>query len=434
MSIRKNTLWNLLGSGAPLLLGLLALPYLLKQLGIERLGVLTLVWALIGYFSVFDFGLGRALTQKVSELRASGSDEHLLFTVQHGMRLLGWLGVGGGCLLAAGVHAVDLSVLKVSESLIDDTRTALLLAALSIPATTLTSGLKGVLEGMEQFRQVNMLKLVLGLANFGAPVIAVAWAGPSLTGVVLSLLIARAVIWALHHLAVRRVLPAMPREQAGLPASRAKDLLVFGSWMTVSNLVSPLMVVADRFIISALLGAAAVAYYAVPSDMLIKLLILPAALSSAVFPAFARLLVADTTAAATLYRRSLTTVFAVMAPLMALIAAGAHPGLALWLGTAFADQAAGIVVILSAGILLNSLAQIPHALAQGAGRVKETALLHLAEFAVYAPAVYGATLHFGLTGAAMAWTARAGADALLLHVLARRALRDRARASASAAA
>ena len=432
MSIRKNTLWNLFGSGAPMLLGLLALPYLLGQLGIERLGVLTLVWALIGYFSVFDFGLGRALTQKVSELRASGSGEQLLSTVRHGMRLLGWLGVGGGGLLAAGVYTVDLALLKVSESLVDDTRTALLLAALSIPATTLTSGLKGVLEGMEQFRQVNLLKLVLGLANFGAPVVSVALTGPSLTGVVLSLVLSRAAIWVLHHIAVGRVLPPRVRGQGGLQAGRAKELLVFGSWMTVSNLVSPLMVVADRFIISALLGAAAVAYYAVPSDMLIKLLIVPAALSSAAFPAFARLLVADVTAAAALYRRSMTIVFAVMAPLMTLIAAAAHPGLTLWLGSAFADQAAGIVVILSAGILLNSLAQIPLALAQGAGRVKATSLLHLAEFAVYAPAVYLATLHFGLTGAGVAWAGRAGADALLLHLLARRALRDRARTVAPA--
>lgn len=425
MSIRKNTLWNLFGSGAPMLVGVAALPFLLREMGVERLGVLTLVWALIGYFSVFDFGLGRALTQKVSELRARGAANELLATVRQGLRLLAWLGLGGGGVLAVAVGWVDLKWLKVSESLAAETRSALLLAAFSLPATTLTSGLKGVLEGLEQFRHVNLLKFILGLANFGAPVAAVLVAGPSLNFVVLGLVIARFVIWALHQWAVVRTLPR-PRGAASiLTTGRLKELLVFGSWMTVSNLISPLMVVADRFFISALVGAASVAYYAVPSDMLIKALILPAAVSTAAFPTFTRLLVSDPAAAAALYRRSLGIIAAVMAPLMGLTAWLAHPGLTLWLGASFADNATTVVIILCAGILLNSLAQIPHALAQGAGRVKETSLLHLAEFVVYAPAVFFATRHFGLTGAAFAWTGRACVDAIMLHLLARQTLRAR---------
>jgi O-antigen/teichoic acid export membrane protein len=326
---------------------------------------------------------------------------------------------------------IDLRWLKVSEALAADARTALLLASLSIPATTLTSGLKGVLEGLEQFQRVNVLRLILGLANFGAPVIAVALAGPSLTIVVLGLVVARWVIWVLHHLAVRQALPRPATAGVSLRAARLRELLIFGSWMTLSNLISPLMVVADRFVISALLGAAAVAYYAVPSDMLIKLLILPAALSTAAFPAFARLIATDLEAAAALYRRSLLSILAVMAPLMGLIAVCAHPGLSLWLGAAFADNAATVVAILCLGIVLNSLAQIPLAMTQGAGRVKETSLLHLTEFACYAPALFFATTHFGLKGAALAWTGRAGADAILLHLLAREALNVRTPLSAT---
>ena len=431
MSIRKNTLLNLLGSGAPMVLGILALPFLLKELGVERLGVLTLVWSLIGYFSVFDFGLGRALTQKVSELKATDATSQMLATVQQGLRLLAWLGVAGACLLALAVVVADLKWLKISDPLVADTRMALLVAALSLPATTLTSGLKGVLEGLEQFQWVNVLKLLLGLANFGAPVIAVLTAGPSLTAVVLGLVISRCVVWLLHHMAVQKALRHSADGAAGLGTARLKELLAFGSWMTLSNLISPLMVVADRFIVSALLGAAAVAYYAVPSDMLLKLLILPAALSSAAFPAFARLLVSDSSAAADLYWRSLRVVAAVMLPVMALVALLAHPGLVIWLGATFADNAAGIVVILSVGIVLNSLAQIPHALAQGAGLAKGTALIHVAEFAAYAPAVFLATKYFGLVGAAFAWTGRAAVDAILLHLLAQKAIRVHSRATAA---
>jgi hypothetical protein len=36
----------------------------------KAFGVLTLVWALIGYFSLFDTGVGRAIADALSKLRA----------------------------------------------------------------------------------------------------------------------------------------------------------------------------------------------------------------------------------------------------------------------------------------------------------------------------------------------------------------------------
>ena len=75
MSIRKNTLWNLFGSAAPMLIGIATIPYIYRQIGIERIGVLTLIWALIGYFSIFDFGLGRAITQRIASLASHQTEK-----------------------------------------------------------------------------------------------------------------------------------------------------------------------------------------------------------------------------------------------------------------------------------------------------------------------------------------------------------------------
>ena len=51
---------------------LAAVPFLLHYLGQERLGVLSLVWVVIGYFSFLDMGLGRAVTVAVASCRADG--------------------------------------------------------------------------------------------------------------------------------------------------------------------------------------------------------------------------------------------------------------------------------------------------------------------------------------------------------------------------
>ena len=65
-SIVKNTFINLAGQGLPLLVGLFTIPLIIKGLGVERFGILTLAWMVIGYFSFFDLGLGRALTQIIA--------------------------------------------------------------------------------------------------------------------------------------------------------------------------------------------------------------------------------------------------------------------------------------------------------------------------------------------------------------------------------
>ena len=64
--MRRNVLINICGVVFPMLFGLVAIPFLLEQLGREKFGILTMAWVLIGYFGLLDLGLGRALTQYIS--------------------------------------------------------------------------------------------------------------------------------------------------------------------------------------------------------------------------------------------------------------------------------------------------------------------------------------------------------------------------------
>src|SRR5690349_12552794 len=64
-----NSLLNAIGQGVPIVVAIGSVPLLLRGLGTERMGLLTLSWSVIGYASLFDFGLGRALTQVVAERR-----------------------------------------------------------------------------------------------------------------------------------------------------------------------------------------------------------------------------------------------------------------------------------------------------------------------------------------------------------------------------
>ena len=420
MSLRRNILWNLAGAGLPLLAGAAFIPYLVREAGVEVFGILTLVWALIGYFSLFDFGLGRALTQQVAQKLGAGHVHDVPALVKGGLGLTLATGLAGGVLLAVFAQPLAERWLGVSPALRRDVSIALLIAAVSVPVTTVTVGLRGVLEAYEDFRDVNLLRMLLGLANFGLPALSVLWFGPSLVPMVASLMMARLVFCLAHWTLVRRRLPG-GLGAAVLHRVDLRRLLTFGAWMTVSNIVSPLMVTGDRFVISAVLGAAVVAYYAVPSEVMARVLILPAALTGALFPRLAALMTAaDPGAARRLYLQCIAVVATALLPACLALGLGAHWGLSHWLGAGFAERSAPVVSILALGLLLNGIAFVPFAAVQAAGLARITAQLHVIEALLYFAMLWVGLHEFGLVGAAMAWTVRVGIDLILLLVVAQR--------------
>ena len=92
----------------------------------------------------------------------------------------------------------------------------------------------------------------------------------------------------------------------------------------------------------------------------------------------------------------------------------------LWISAEFARSALPVVLVLCAGVWVNSLASVPYTLLHAKGNPRLTALFHLAELLVYLLALWQLSSHYGLLGAALAWLARVAMDWLLLHVAVRR--------------
>ena len=117
------------------------------------------------------------------------------------------------------------------------------------------------------------------------PLLAAKWIDPRLPFLLGAALIARMFVLLLLVLACIRAVPLHKPRVAS--SDQIRLLLHFGGWTTVTNVIGPLMVFWDRFVIGALLGAAAVAIYVVPFNLVWQILILPAALTSALFPKLA---------------------------------------------------------------------------------------------------------------------------------------------------
>jgi len=417
--LARNTVWNLVGTGAPMVVAFFCIPLLIKGLGTDRFGIVTLVWALIGYATLFDLGLGRALTQLVAQKLGSGKNEDVPALLWTSSALLIVFGLLGSILVV--LLAPWLVVrLHVPNALSRETLYSLYLLAVSLPAVTSTAGLRGVLEAYQRFDLVNVLRIPMGIYAYVAPLVVLQFS-KTLVPVVVVLVLGRIVACGAHLLFCVSVIPTLRR---GIAFQRAflGPLFRFGGWMTVSNVVSPLMVTTDRFIISSLLSVGAVAYYATPYELITKFWGISGSLLSVMFPAFSTSFAQDRNRAAVLYGRSVKYLLLIMFPLILVVVALAQEGLRLWLGIEFAQRSTVVLQWLAVGMFLNCLAAAPFAVVQGVGRPDLTAKLHMVELPLYLLALISLTKFRGIEGAAIAWTGRVAIDAVVLFFLAGRFL------------
>jgi len=418
MTIKKNTLWNLFGSALPALIGVAAIPYIYSKTGIERIGVLTIIWALIGYFSIFDFGLGRAITQRIASSKSDRNERQEILTATTGVYLTLALGVIGSILGIAVIAIVGINWINFDKMLNQEIHQSILLACIAVPSVTATAGFRGILEGNQQFKVLNLLKLCLGISNFLMPVLSIKLFGPRLDYIVGSLVLARYVILCAHYFIVKNKVRIF---RGNSNFEESKQLFQFGGWMTLSNIISPLMVVADRFLIANVLGAAAVAFYTIPAEFILRLLILPAAITTTLFPVFSRNLSDKKYSdALELYKKSAKFISCMMGAIATCVLLGAEVGINAWLGPVFAEKSSAVVSVLVVGVFFNSIAQVPHAYIQASGDARSTALIHVFESVLYLPLLLLMLQMQGILGAAIAWAARAFIDLILLHIRAMR--------------
>lgn len=398
----RNAFWNLGGSLAPLVAAALTIPYIITTLGTERFGLLTLVWALIGYFSFFDLGLGQAITKRVSEGVERDSPTELAETVWTALTLMLCLSIVAGLLVWAMTPWLVDKLLNIPIALQPEFRHSLWLIALSMPVVVTTAGLRGILEAYQKFRLINLIRIPMGMFVFLSPLLVLPFE-INLVPLVALLIIGRLVAWFVYCRAVWNLLPAL-RTCLSVKMSEVGNLLSFGSWMTLSNLILPIMVYFDRFVIGSILTLAAISYYVTSHEVVTRLRIIPTALGGVIFPAFSRAFSTETsTRVEKLFGQSQNAIFlGVFLPVL-FISLFAHEGLTLWLDAEFAEQSTTVVRWLAIGVFVNAMGAVSVNLIRAIGRPDLTAKVYLIELPIFFLMLIKLVEVYGINGAAFAY-------------------------------
>lgn len=422
-SHRRNLLWNALGTFTPLVAAAVSIPFLISGMGTERFGILSLAWVIVGYFSFFDLGLGRAMTQLISQSIGSGSEARIPAIAQGGTVLMGALGLASGLLVAALSPWLVDGVLAISPALAGETLWSLFILSASIPVVIVSTGLRGILEARLRFDAVNIVRAPLGALTYLGPLLVIAFTNQ--LPAVIAVLVAGRVLSLIAYAAVcARLYPELLRLER-VDRLLLTRLLGYGGWITLSNIAGPLLLYGGRFALVVLVSAEAVAYFATPYEVVISVLLIPGIFVGVLFPMFAERFRSKPEEVGHLYRRAMVLNLVLVLPICFLIVLLAEPGMTLWVGADFASHSFRVAQLLALGVFINSFGYYAQALVQAYGRPDLTAKLHLVELIMYVPYMLWLVDTEGVDGAAMAWVIRVAISTLILVPMASACLRGR---------
>jgi O-antigen/teichoic acid export membrane protein len=417
-TLAKNTIYNLLSQGIYLGLAFWGIPILIHELGPEEFGLLSLIWAVIGYFTLLDFGISRANTKFLAEVlvKKDRVQEHrIIWTSIISTAIIGILSF---ILIFSLTPYVVENVLKVNVALRSDAIKYFTLTSLSIPFMLVYGTLKGFQMAIQRFDQINIFQISIGIVQWLGSILLLKF-HYGLFEIVCLTVISRIVFTVVVAFSMAKIYPGFYSNIQFINMEVLKKLWGFGGWVTLSQIISPLYLYLDRIFIGMFLTLNAVAYYSIPQETLMRLLILTMSFTTTLFPAMSVQSVVDEklSYARTLYSRSLKYLLIFSLPVTVCFFLFTKLIISVWLGEQFAEKTLIVFQILSVGLLLNSIAQIPNTVLHAFNRPDIPAKFHLLEL----PLMVGLNLVLipllGIAGAAIVWSGRVILDAIL-HLMA----------------
>lgn len=412
MSISRNSAYNVIGSLTPLVLAITTVPLYLSAIGTERYGALAIAWLILGYFGLFDLGLGRAAAQKIAAAKESTDAKRAeiywtAIIISFFVGLIGALFIWGAGYIFIGEY------FQASDTITSEIFEALPYLGLILPIVTASSVATGTLQGREYFIDYN-LGIILGSVLFQLLPLFTAWYyGAELYLLIIAAGVARLTAFIfIKYLLWRKMLKLIKPK---ISKDMASNLLSFGGWMTLTGIVAPIIYMVDRFVISAALGAAAVAIYVIPYQISSRLSIIPTALNNAVFP---RMSSANSEQERHIWILSTKVTLAIMTPIIMGLIFNMHWLLEIWIGKEIAQEAYLIGQILLISSWGLGLALIPLTVLHSRAQPKKPLIAYIIEAPLYLTALWYGIENYGLIGAAIAYAFRCTLDAILLSAIA----------------
>lgn len=409
----KNIFGSLVAQILPAVVALVTMPYLLKVYGVERLGILTFVWTLLNYSLLLDLGLSRTLTKLIafddSNLKISGGAFRI------GLFMILITGLLGIILFSTTSDWVVKNYLNLSPSLILEAKNSILALGGTLPALLLFSYFKGGIEGRQDFALANNLQGLGGVVTFLVPS-ATAIFSNRIDLAIFWLAIVRWIFVILSILGfIRKV--GISWWSTHITTQSIKYLFKEGFWISALAILNPIFVYTDKLVVAALIPTSELAYYTTPFEAILRMTIIPLAVTRIVFPIFSKDggLWTESTKN-TFFKSNLWIAFMII-PAGIILFIFMKPLLSLWLSSDFGIKSLWVSRLALVGILFNSLTWVALSYLQTTKWIKWTVIVPTITFLLSFLVMYPLVKIYFIEGAAIAFSLRLILDFFIFNFL-----------------
>lgn len=284
MPLKRNILFNYLGTGAVVLAPVLALPWYLLELGPKQFGLIGFITMLQAILSLLDAGMSQALVREVAvRFNPTEKGRYSTASLLYGFEKIYWLfALCAGCLVVLLADTIVTHWLNLDGLPVEAGREAMYGAAAIFAAQFPGSIYRSLLVGTQA--QIALNGIMSGgalLRHVGGVAVVVVW--PTLT----AYLLWHATIALLETLTrsrwAWRVLQ-VKRSQVKWDTNELRPVWHLVAGMSGATLLGALTVQMDRIVLSRMVGIEQFGYYTVAATVALGSLQLINPLTQAVLP------------------------------------------------------------------------------------------------------------------------------------------------------
>jgi len=385
---------------------------ILEMLGVERLGIWSVVLATASASRIAELGLSASVTRFVAKYRAQGDEEAVGYVVQTAALSIAILLV----VILFPVYSL-LNVLfeqLFSDEVLGEARMLLPYAMISFVLTAVGGVFQSGLDGCQRYDWRAVL-VVSGQLVF---LFAALWLIPhyGLIGLAWAQIGQGAVLLVVGWLLLRRLLPCLPWIPHKWRWAAFREMLGYGLQFQLGAVAMILFEPLTKALLGKYGGLSAAGYYEMASQFVNKARALIVSANQVVVPVIAGLNEQDPHQLKSLYRTNLRLLFFIVLPLYALVVAWAPLLSELWVGW-YEPDFMFFVAVLALAWCINTFSVPAYFSNQGGGRLVWNTTAHV--WMGVANAGMGLLLgpHFGAAGIAWGMAAAIITGSVLIVVI-----------------
>jgi O-antigen/teichoic acid export membrane protein len=373
-TLLKSVFINFATKLLPLVIGFACVPFIIKYLGNERFGILTLIWAIIGYSTVLDLGLGRALTQHIASKIGQNDTESLPGTIISAIMSVFCMG-SLGCLLLWFFSSAIVNALHVSPTIFNETVVTIRIVVISLPFLIGNIMVMGVYEAYQKFAFLNKMNWPIVFSNFIAPFFILPFCN-SLPAVVIAVLVSRIFVFIYMIAVFHTVIPDFFKK-ASFDLEKVKPLFGYSKWVATNSVFESAGSLVDRFFVSHLLNASVVAFLTTPSFAMMRFSGFVTSSVNVMFPAFSTEFIQNPERCRRIYLKMIKVMVGFMLIPFLGVALFSKPLLTLWLGSNFAEHSYLCLSLYAIVFYIKGIGVFVQSFVDASGNMKTSCLINI---------------------------------------------------------